>query len=184
MQADPTHCYASTLKTRGWNEKLIAQLLGEPDQWGSNPHYRSGPPSRLFDRERVTQAEAADIFQSHLTARVATEPLKKLSRPKHRDSPSASRKSKSTFQPTPKNTSCNSRASTTTSDSTHEPRNETIGIVRRSASLLPSLFLAHFATASASIICGTVSRTMTTCSQISPAKPGAHAVTSYCSAGS
>lgn len=66
---EPTCFYASTLKERGWSEKLIQQLLGEPDEYGTNPHYKSGPPTRLFLRERVFQAEETPSFQTHIEKR-------------------------------------------------------------------------------------------------------------------
>lgn len=65
----PTFHYASTLKNRGWNEKLIASLLGQPDKFGVNPHYKSGPPTRLYDHNRVIAAEATETFQAHLSKR-------------------------------------------------------------------------------------------------------------------
>lgn len=50
------------LKSRGWNDQLIGQLLGQPDQLMANPHYRSGPKMRLYARARVLKAEASPDF--------------------------------------------------------------------------------------------------------------------------
>jgi hypothetical protein len=46
-----------TLKKRGWTEKLIAEMLGEPYRMGNNPHYQSGPKIRLWLISAVIEAE-------------------------------------------------------------------------------------------------------------------------------
>jgi hypothetical protein len=46
------------LRERGWTDGLIKRLLGEPDQWKRNPHYRSGPQMGLYLCFRVQAAEA------------------------------------------------------------------------------------------------------------------------------
>jgi hypothetical protein len=65
----------STLKGRGWNEALAASLLGEPDRRVPNPHYRSGPPMKLYALSRVETAEASEAFrqaQAGRSGRVAS----------------------------------------------------------------------------------------------------------------
>ena len=61
----------STVKARGWSAGLIAKLLGNPDDFATNPHYRSGPMMRLYDLARVEAAEADPAFQAHLETRPA-----------------------------------------------------------------------------------------------------------------
>jgi hypothetical protein len=41
------------LKARGWTGTLIRRFLPTPDRTKVNPHYRSGPPMRLYDLARV-----------------------------------------------------------------------------------------------------------------------------------
>jgi hypothetical protein len=53
----PPMLYESTLLKRGWSKALVAELLGEPDKLGINPHYKSGPPTRLYLQSRVEEAE-------------------------------------------------------------------------------------------------------------------------------
>lgn len=53
----------STVVKRGWSEKLITELLGEPDREVPNPHYASGPPMQLYDEARVVRVEGTDAFQ-------------------------------------------------------------------------------------------------------------------------
>jgi hypothetical protein len=57
------------VKARGWTEKLIASLLGQPDQTKTNPHYRSGPKMQFYRLQRVEAAEAAPEFQKSTTTR-------------------------------------------------------------------------------------------------------------------
>lgn len=47
----------STLKSRGWTESMVRDLLGDPDVQSPNPHYRSGPPMRLYSIARVESVE-------------------------------------------------------------------------------------------------------------------------------
>lgn len=56
------------LKDRGWTEGLIAKLLPEPDQTKPNPHYRSGPPMKLYRPDRVAEAEASQAFRGATAA--------------------------------------------------------------------------------------------------------------------
>ena len=53
----------SSVKERGWTEGLIARFLLHPDQTKQNPHYKSGPPMKLYRLDRVEEAEASPIFQ-------------------------------------------------------------------------------------------------------------------------
>jgi hypothetical protein len=54
---------ASQLKQRGWTEALIIRFLGAPDDERPNPHYRSGPPMRLYNKHRVEQVEVSSEFR-------------------------------------------------------------------------------------------------------------------------
>ena len=42
---------------RHWTEKLIRDVLGEPDSLARNPHYGNAPPMKLYDLERVKECE-------------------------------------------------------------------------------------------------------------------------------
>ena len=50
---------ATQLKARGWTDALIRDLLGAPDQTRINPHYRSGPPMRLYEVRRIEKVEGS-----------------------------------------------------------------------------------------------------------------------------
>lgn len=53
----------STVKSRGWTEAMVREVLGEPDATAPNPHYRSaGAPMRLYYLDRVIAAESTDEF--------------------------------------------------------------------------------------------------------------------------
>lgn len=52
------------LKARGWTAAAVTTFLGEPDEERPNPHYRSGPPMRLFAEERVVQVEGTPEFSA------------------------------------------------------------------------------------------------------------------------
>lgn len=52
------------LKARGWTDRFIKDLLGEPDKLGRNPHYRSAAPVRLYEMTRVIEVELTDKFKS------------------------------------------------------------------------------------------------------------------------
>ena len=41
---------------------MVRDFLGEPDRTPPNPHYRAGPPMRLYDLKRIEQAEATPEF--------------------------------------------------------------------------------------------------------------------------
>jgi hypothetical protein len=51
----------SNLLKRGWSERVIAELLGDPDKRGRNA-YNWGRPISLWTRERVIEAETSPIF--------------------------------------------------------------------------------------------------------------------------
>lgn len=48
---------ASAVRERGWNEEMIAEYLGDPDERKPNPKYRSPYPMRLYLKKRVLAAE-------------------------------------------------------------------------------------------------------------------------------
>jgi len=50
-----------TLIKRGWKKSEIVKHLGEPDAEADNPHWKSGPPMRLFLKARVLRAEEAGL---------------------------------------------------------------------------------------------------------------------------
>jgi hypothetical protein len=53
---------APTLKERGWTEAMIRNLLGKPDDYADNPHYKSAAPRRLWLLQKVEAAEARPDF--------------------------------------------------------------------------------------------------------------------------
>lgn len=59
-----THLSAAGLRARGWTAAMVRQLLGEPDLYGINPHFRSAPPTRLYLVERVEAAERSEEFRA------------------------------------------------------------------------------------------------------------------------
>jgi hypothetical protein len=63
MPTSVEHITFSALKSRGWNERLVALLLGQPDKTAKNPHYKSGPPMKLYALPRVEAAEQTIEFQ-------------------------------------------------------------------------------------------------------------------------
>lgn len=56
------YCCLSTLKLRGWTQKLIDELLPEPTE-KRNPYYRSAAPMKLWDIETVQKAEDTEEFK-------------------------------------------------------------------------------------------------------------------------
>lgn len=52
----------SALKDRGWTDTAIKRFLGEPDSTYPNPHYRSGPPVKLWTLSRVEAVEQSEEF--------------------------------------------------------------------------------------------------------------------------
>lgn len=59
---------APQLRTRGWTDAMIRDLLGEPDKLARNPRYRSAPMMRLWSASRVEEAEASPEFAARRTA--------------------------------------------------------------------------------------------------------------------
>jgi hypothetical protein len=55
----------SSLKERGWTDKLILNVLVAPDLLKPNPHYKAGPQMKLFLEERVLTGEASEEFKNH-----------------------------------------------------------------------------------------------------------------------
>ena len=53
------------ISERGWTKGLINELLGEPDVFLDNPHYKSAAPMRLYFLDRVKHIEqTSDVFKS------------------------------------------------------------------------------------------------------------------------
>jgi hypothetical protein len=63
MSQDKELLTPSELKGRGWNGRLIALLLGEPDERKRNPYYKAGPPMKLYKVARVLEAENSNEFR-------------------------------------------------------------------------------------------------------------------------
>lgn len=56
--------YTSTsLKERGWSDSMIKNILGEPDDYMDNPHYKCAAPMRLWTVEHVRNAERRKVFK-------------------------------------------------------------------------------------------------------------------------
>ena len=53
----------STVRKRGWTEKMCDTYLPKPACTLANPHYRSGPPMSLYDLESIEATEKTDSFQ-------------------------------------------------------------------------------------------------------------------------
>ena len=66
------------ISERGWTKGLINDLLGEPDVFADNPHYKSAAPMRLYFLDRVKHIEqTSDVFKSRRKDR-RKSPTKKL----------------------------------------------------------------------------------------------------------
>lgn len=75
----------SALKQRGWTEALIRNFLGGSDATRPNPHYRTGPPMRLYDEPRVLAVEASEDFETAFAkARQRSERAKRAAREQER----------------------------------------------------------------------------------------------------
>lgn len=48
----------STLKSRGWTDSKIKNILGDPDKTAPNPHYKKGSPMKLYKLSRVEGEES------------------------------------------------------------------------------------------------------------------------------
>ena len=53
-------------KGRGWTDAAVKKWLGDPDKTSKNPHYRSGPPTKLFLITRIQKVEETEEFQNWL----------------------------------------------------------------------------------------------------------------------
>lgn len=51
------------LKERGWTDKLIRDLLGEPDKLKVNYHYLTGPKIQLYEQQRAEKLESDDAWK-------------------------------------------------------------------------------------------------------------------------
>lgn len=51
------------VKCRGWTDGAIDRLLGEPDKYAPNPHYKSAEPMRLYRLSRVQLLEETAEFK-------------------------------------------------------------------------------------------------------------------------
>lgn len=58
----PKRLTAMALTERGWTQKMIRELLGEPDARPPNRKYPNHPPLKLYDLERVEEAERTAAF--------------------------------------------------------------------------------------------------------------------------
>lgn len=56
--------YTSTsLKERGWSDSMIKNILGEPDDYMENPHYKYAAAMKLWTVKRVQNAERRKVFK-------------------------------------------------------------------------------------------------------------------------
>ena len=70
---------------RYWTDKMIRDLLGEPDRTAPNPHYRSAPPMRLYLLDRVDAIDATldtDAMRAARERRSAAAITRKANIPK------------------------------------------------------------------------------------------------------
>ena len=71
------------ISERGWTKGLISELLGEPDVFVDNPHYKSAAPMRLYFLDRVKHIEqTSDVFKSRRKDR-RKSPIKKRNHPNY-----------------------------------------------------------------------------------------------------
>ena len=54
---------STTLKDRGWTQQMIVKFMPNPDTTATNPHYKSGPPMRLYSVDRILKIEASDEWK-------------------------------------------------------------------------------------------------------------------------
>lgn len=58
MKKDETkYITLSTIKERGWTDKLIKEYLPNPDKTAQNPHYRSASPMKLYELNKIINLE-------------------------------------------------------------------------------------------------------------------------------
>lgn len=65
-QSDIGYWTATSLKARGWTQKMVEQHLGEPDKEIDNPKYKVASPMRLYARCRVRLIEAKSVIAEQL----------------------------------------------------------------------------------------------------------------------
>ena len=71
------------ISERGWTKGLINELLGEPDVFVDNPHYKSAAPMRLYFLDRVKHIEqTSDVFKARRKDRQKF-PIKKRKQPNY-----------------------------------------------------------------------------------------------------
>ena len=58
----------STLKGRGWTDKMIRDYGLEPDMEKTNPHYNCAAPMKLYDLNKIENIEAGAWFQKEYAA--------------------------------------------------------------------------------------------------------------------
>lgn len=59
---DREHYTQSMIIDRGWSKSMIDKLLGEPDDFATNPHYKNSSPLKLYLISRVTSIECTEEF--------------------------------------------------------------------------------------------------------------------------
>ena len=52
----------TSLKSRGWTEKLIREFAPTPDATAVNPYCESAAPEQLYNLERIKALEATESF--------------------------------------------------------------------------------------------------------------------------
>lgn len=73
------------ISERGWTKGLISELLGEPDLFVDNPHYKSAAPMRLYFLDRVKHIEqTSDVFKARRKDR-RKSPIKKKNQSNYRN---------------------------------------------------------------------------------------------------
>jgi hypothetical protein len=55
----------SELIKNGWTDRLIDDLLGDPDLQDTNKYNHTGTPMRLYSRKRVAVAEKNVLYLNH-----------------------------------------------------------------------------------------------------------------------
>jgi hypothetical protein len=55
----------------GWTKAAACKLLGDPDRYAVNPHYRSAPPMRLYRVERVLAKQNSGEFEEWMRGKIA-----------------------------------------------------------------------------------------------------------------
>lgn len=78
----PKRVTATQLQERGWTRTMIQDLLGEPDARPPNRAYPDHAPLRLYDLERVEEAERTDAFFEFLYQSEARKEAREKSKPR------------------------------------------------------------------------------------------------------